>query len=87
LPDKIMIDYYFAPMSGYAYLGHARLFNIAVQAGAQVVYRPLNMAKVFASARSFPPAKYPAVRQHHRKADMVSWAQKPSLSIKPTRKF
>jgi 2-hydroxychromene-2-carboxylate isomerase len=37
LPDKIMIDYYFAPMSGYAYLGHARLFNIAVQAGAQVV--------------------------------------------------
>jgi 2-hydroxychromene-2-carboxylate isomerase len=59
-------------MSGYAYLGHARLLNIAVQAGAQGVYHPLDMAKVFfAAAGSFPPAKYLAVRQRHRKADMV----------------
>jgi 2-hydroxychromene-2-carboxylate isomerase len=81
------IDYYFAPMSGYAYLGHARLLNIAAQAGAQVVYHPLDMAKVFEAAGSFPPAKYPAVRQHHRKADMVRWAQKLSLPINPTPKF
>lgn len=74
-------------MSGYAYLGHARLLNIAVQAGAQVVYHPLDMAKVFEAAGSFPPAKYPAVRQHHRKADMVRWAQKLSLPINPTPKF
>jgi 2-hydroxychromene-2-carboxylate isomerase len=87
LPDKMTIDYYFAPMSGYAYLGHARLLNIAAQAGAQVVYHPLDMAKVFEAAGSFPPAKYPAVRQHHRKADMVRWAQKLSLPINPTPKF
>ncbi|MFT5631774.1 MAG: 2-hydroxychromene-2-carboxylate isomerase [Gammaproteobacteria bacterium] len=87
MPDKMTIDYYFAPMSGYAYLGHARLLNIAAQAGAQVVYHPLDMAKVFEAAGSFPPAKYPAVRQHHRKADMVRWAQKLSLPINPTPKF
>lgn len=87
MPDKITIDYYFAPMSGYAYLGHARLLNIAAQAGAQVVHHPLDMAKVFEAAGSFPPAKYPAVRQHHRKADMVRWARKLSIPINPTPKF
>lgn len=87
MPDKMKIDYYFAPMSGYAYLGHARLLNIAAQTGAQVVYHPLDMAEVFEAAGSFPPAKYPTVRQHHRKADMVRWAQKLSLPINPTPKF
>ena len=74
-------------MSGYAYLGHARLLNIAAQAGAQVVHHPLDMAKVFEAAGSFPPAKYPAVRQHHRKADMVRWARKLSIPINSTPKF
>lgn len=74
-------------MSGYAYLGHARLLDIAAQTGAQVVYHPLDMAEVFAAAGSFPPAKYPAVRQHHHKADMARWAQKLSLPINPTPKF
>lgn len=74
-------------MSGYAYLGHARLLNIAAQAGARVIYHPLDMAKVLAAAGSFPPAKYPVVRQHHRKADMARWAQKLSLPINPTPKF
>lgn len=87
MPDSLTIDYYFAPMSGYAYLGHARLLDIARQAGAEIVYHPLEMAKVFAAAGSFPPAKYPAVRQKHRKADMARWAQKLSLPINPTPKF
>ncbi|MFT7449100.1 MAG: 2-hydroxychromene-2-carboxylate isomerase [Glaciecola sp.] len=87
LPDKITIDYYFAPMSGYAYLGHARLLDIAARAGAQIAYHPLDMAMVFEAAGSFPPAKYPAVRQHHRKADMARWAQKLSMPINPTPKF
>jgi 2-hydroxychromene-2-carboxylate isomerase len=87
LPDTKTVDYYFAPMSGYAYLGHARLLDIAAQAGAEIVYHPLDMAKVFAAAGSLPPAKYPAVRQHHRKADMARWAQKLSLPINSTPKF
>lgn len=74
-------------MSGYAYLGHARLLDLAAQAGAQVVYHPLDMAQVFAAAGSFPPAKYPAVRQLHRKADMARWGQKLALPINPTPKF
>lgn len=82
-----VIDYYFAPMSGYAYLGHARFLAIAADAGAQVRFRPLDMAKVFAAAGSFPPAKYPAVRQIHRKADMRRWAKLYGLPLNDTPAF
>jgi 2-hydroxychromene-2-carboxylate isomerase len=82
-----VIDYYFAPMSGYAYLGHARLLDIAAEAGVDVRYHPLDMLKVFAAAGSFPPAKYPAVRQIHRKADMARWARVFDLPINTTPAF
>ncbi|KGB80560.1 hypothetical protein JT55_18285 [Rhodovulum sp. NI22] len=73
-------------MSGYAYLGHARFLEIAANAGALVRYHPLDMLKVFAAAGSFPPAKYPEVRQKHRKADMARWAEERSLplNVSPT---
>lgn len=87
MPVPKVIDYYFAPMSGYAYLGHARLLEIAAEAGAEVRYHPLDMLKVFAAAGSFPPAKYPAVRQTHRKADMGRWAEAFGLPMKTTPAF
>jgi len=87
LPQSDVIDYYFAPMSGYAYLGHARLLEMAKQHGVELRYHPLNMLKVFAAAGSFPPAKYPDVRQHHRKADMARWAAKLDLPINTTPAF
>lgn len=82
-----VIHYYFAPMSGYAYLGHARLLDIAAQAGVEIRYHPLDMLKVFSAAGSFPPAKYPAVRQIHRKADMARWAAEFDLPMNPTPAF
>jgi|TARA_R110002012_G_scaffold261703_3_gene443667 2-hydroxychromene-2-carboxylate isomerase len=82
-----VIDYYFAPMSGYAYLGHARLLDIAADTGAVIRYHPLDMAAVFAAAGSFPPAKYPEIRQTHRKADMKRWAVKLELPINTTPAF
>lgn len=83
----MVIDYYFAPMSGYAYLGHARFIEMANRSGAMVCYHPLDMARVFAAAGSFPPAKYPDVRQKHRKADMVRWAAAYDLPINETPSF
>ena len=74
-------------MSGYAYLGHARLLDVAAQLGTQIRFHPLDMAKVFAAAGSFPPAKYPEVRQKHRKADMARWAAKLDLPFNDTPAF
>ena len=74
-------------MSGYAYLGHARLLEIAAEAKVDVRYHPLDMLQVFAAAGSFPPAKYPAVRQRHRKADMKRWAERLDMPLNATPKF
>lgn len=87
LPTPDAIDYYFAPMSGYAYLGHARLLEITKEFDVTLRFHPLNMLKVFAAAGSFPPAKYPETRQHHRKADMARWAKKFGLTIKTSPAF
>jgi 2-hydroxychromene-2-carboxylate isomerase len=84
MPAEPVVDYYFAPISGYAYLGHARFLSIAREAGARVVFHPLDMVRVFAAAGSFPPAKYPGVRQRHRKADMARWAARFGLPLNPT---
>ncbi|MCF2905072.1 2-hydroxychromene-2-carboxylate isomerase [Octadecabacter sp. CECT 8868] len=61
--------------------------EIAAGAGALVRYHPLNMLKVFAAAGSFPPAKYPQVRQTHRKADMARWAEELGVPINTTPAF
>ncbi len=87
LSPEPVIDYYFAPMSGYAYLGHARLLALVSQTGTSIRYHPLDMARVFAAAGSFPPAKYPDIRQKHRKADMARWAAAFDLPFNETPAF
>lgn len=82
-----VVDYYFAPMSGYAYLGHDAFVGLCADVDATIRYHPLDMGKVFAAAGSFPPAKYPGVRQVHRKADMARWAQKRGLPFNATPSF
>ena len=46
------IDYYFATISPYAYLGHDRLVAIAQKHGATINVKPINLGGVF-------PAGYP----------------------------
>ncbi len=87
LPLPKLVDYYFAPTSGYAYLGHDAFVALCADAGAEVRFHPLDMGRVFAAAGSFPPAKYPEVRQHHRKADMARWAMKRQLPFNKTPAF
>ena len=55
-----VIDYYFAPVSPWAYLGHARVGAIAKAAGATVRVRPVHMNAVFAVSGGLPLARRPA---------------------------
>lgn len=87
MPARPVIDYYFAPMSGYAYLGHGRFVALAKTVEAKINYHALDMARVFSSAGSFPPAKYPEIRQTHRKADMGRWAAHLGIPINTTPAF
>lgn len=72
---------YFSPQSGYAYLGHARLRAIAWEAGADILWRPVDILKVFAAGGSTAPARQSPQRNAYRKADIVRWANRASIPI------
>ena len=71
---RARIDYFFTPISGFAYLGHAAFMRLAAEHGAQVVLRPADMLAVFAAVEVTPPPKQPAARLRYRQADMRRWA-------------
>ena len=49
--------YFYAPISGYAYLGEKRLMGIAAEVGAKVDFQPVDIQKVFAAAGATPAAQ------------------------------
>jgi len=65
------IDYYFAPISGYAYLGHQALMRVAAEAGATVNFLP----------DTTPPFAQSDVRKSYRIADQARWAAQYDLPM------
>ena len=76
-----VIDYYFAPISGYAYLGHQSLMALAARAQATVVFMPLVIGKVFAASDTTPPFAQSAPRKSYRIADQARWAMAKGLPM------
>lgn len=76
-----VIDYYFAPISGYAYLGHKPLMRLAAETGATVNYLPLVIGKVFAASETTPPFAQSDVRKSYRMADQARWAAYHGIPI------
>ncbi len=81
------IDYYFAPISGYAYLGENRMREIASAAGAIVKYRPVEIGAVFAASNTTPPFKQAEARLAYRQTDMARWAERYGLPVNLTPKY
>ena len=74
--DSVMkknIEYYFSPMSPWAYLGHERLNTIANRVGANIELRPVDPMKLFAATGGVPLAKRPVQRQKYRIYELNRW--------------
>lgn len=84
MPD---VACYFSPQSGFAYLGHDRLTRIAAEHGATVLWRPVDIAKVFAESGTTSPAKQSPVRLAYRRADMARYAKALGLPLNPMPPF
>lgn len=69
-----VIDYFFAPMSGYAYLGHQELMGIARRCGAKVRFLPMEVARVYEAAGVTPPYDHSEPRRSYRIEDQARWA-------------
>ncbi len=81
------VDYYFAPQSPWAYLGHQRFQRIAKQAGATVRVMPIDLGgKVFPISGGLPLGQRAPQRQAYRLTELErfsKWLGAP-LNLKPT---
>ena len=77
------IRYFYAPISGFAYLGEPRLMEIAERAGAVVRFRPMDIAQVFKAGGTTPPAAQHPARLAYRLHDLAREAERAGLPINP----
>ena len=68
-------EYFFAPQSPWAYLGHARLTALAEQHGARIEVKPCDLGKVFSQSGGLPLAKRAPQRQAYRLQEMARWSE------------
>jgi len=82
------VDYYFAPQSPYAYLGHARFAAIASAAGAKVRVLPVDLGgKVFPVSGGLPLAKRAPQRQAYRLVELRRFGEWLGLPLNLQPRF
>ena len=81
------VDYYFAPQSPWAYLGHQRFQNSLKKSGASVRVMPIDLGgKVFPISGGLPLGQRAPQRQAYRLTELArfsKWLGAP-LHLKPT---
>lgn len=84
----LAVDYYFAPQSPYAYLGHARFVDLARRTGATVNVLPVDLGgKVFPSTGGLPLAKRAPQRQAYRLLELRRFSEWLGLPLNPQPRF
>ncbi|WP_395823407.1 2-hydroxychromene-2-carboxylate isomerase [Collimonas sp.] len=81
-----LCEYYFAPHSPFAYLGHARFTQLAKQYNVKIALKPCHLSKVFNISGGLPLAKRSPQRQAYRLAEMRRWSEylQVPLNLQPT---
>jgi 2-hydroxychromene-2-carboxylate isomerase len=72
---------YYALQSPWTYLGWARFGELAGRTGAEVGYRPIRMAPVFAASGGLPLAKRPKQRQAYRLMELERWRRRLKVPL------
>jgi 2-hydroxychromene-2-carboxylate isomerase len=80
-------EYFFAPQSPFAYLGHARFVALAKAHGARVELRPCDIGKVFSVTGGLPLAQRAPQRQAYRLAELKRWSTFLQLPLNLHPKF
>jgi 2-hydroxychromene-2-carboxylate isomerase len=77
------VIYYFAPVSGFAWVGHRAFLEIARSAGAEVIFRPFDVQALFAAQGTVPPPAQGDLRLGYRREDMARWAARRGVPLNP----
>jgi 2-hydroxychromene-2-carboxylate isomerase len=75
------VTVYYALQSPWTYLGWARFRELAGRTGADVSYRPIRMAPVFAASGGLPLGQRPKQRQAYRLMELKRWRQRLNLPL------
>jgi 2-hydroxychromene-2-carboxylate isomerase len=80
-----LIDYYFTPVSPYAYLGHERLLEIAARHGATIALKPVDYGRIFPQSGGLPLKQRAPQRQAYRLVELERWSKHldKALNVKP----
>ncbi|MBM3599040.1 MAG: 2-hydroxychromene-2-carboxylate isomerase [Alphaproteobacteria bacterium] len=68
-----VIDYYFTPMSPWAYLGSQRFAAMAEKFGATVKVKPVDYGRIFPVSGGLPLPKRAPQRQAYRLVELKRW--------------
>ena len=80
-------EYYFAPQSPFAYLGHARFVALAKQYDVQIELKPCDLGKIFSVSGGLPLAKRAPQRQAYRLSELQRWGEFLARPINPQPQF
>ncbi len=77
------IDYYFATVSPWTFLGHARFAAMAQAAGATVRVKPVDLGEIFPVSGGLPVAKRAPQRQAYRLVELRRFADWLGIPLVP----
>ena len=77
------VDYYFATVSPWAYLGHARLVAMTQAAGATVRVKPVDYGEIFPVSGGLPLAKRAPQRQAYRLVELKRFSSFLGVPLHP----
>lgn len=77
-----VLDYYFSPISPWAYLAGDRLERIAQRHGATITYRPLDIMQLFDRTGGTRPEARHASRLAYRAQELPRWADHLDMPIR-----
>jgi len=63
-------EYYFSPISPWAYLGHQRFLDLAALHNVKIDMKPIDISQLFAVSGGLPLAKRAPQRQAYRLQEM-----------------
>ncbi|VUC24642.1 unnamed protein product [Clonostachys rosea] len=76
-----VIEYYFSFISLWSYIGSRRLQLLAQHHDAQIIYKPIDLLRLFSVSGGLPVKQRPKQRQAYRLLEMDRWTSIRGLPI------
>ena len=82
-----VVDYYFAVVSPWSYLGHDRFVALAARHGATIGVKPIDLSRVFPVSGGLPLPKRAPQRQAYRLVELRRWRDHLGMPLNLQPKF